>query len=88
LSWPDTPAFLRLYVDDADALLAGAIVPKVAAISDVPLLAIGDLVGRVRDPFGNIWWLQTHVEDVSEKEMAKRGAEPNWQRPWNICRQR
>jgi PhnB protein len=53
-------------------------VPKAAAISYVPLLAIGDLLGRVRDPFGNIWWLQTHVEDVSEKEMAKRGAEPKW----------
>ena len=27
---------------------------------------------------GNIWWLQTRIEDVSEEEMAKRSTEPKW----------
>ena len=35
----------------------------------------GDRTGAVRDPNGNIWYLATHVEDVSEEELAKRSAE-------------
>jgi PhnB protein len=77
-NWPDTPAFLRLYVGDADALFARAVTAGATPISDVTHLAIGDRVGRVRDPFGNIWWLQARVEDVSEEEMARRWTEPKW----------
>lgn len=76
--WPDTPAFIRLYVGDADALFSRAIAAGAEAISNVTHLAIGDRVGRVRDPFGNIWWLQTHVQDVGEEELAKRWKEPKW----------
>jgi hypothetical protein len=32
----------------------------------------GDRVGRVRDPLGNVWWLQTHVKDVPPEEMHAR----------------
>lgn len=78
--WPDTPVFLRLYVDDADSLYARAIAAGAAPISDVTHLAFGDRVGRIRDPFGNVWWLQARVEDVSEQEMAKRGTESKWAR--------
>jgi hypothetical protein len=28
--------------------------------------------GRVRDPFGNEWFLATHIEDVTPKEMDRR----------------
>ena len=77
-SWPDTPAFLRLYVDDADALFSRAIAAGAAPISDVTHLAFGDRVGRIRDPFGNVWWLHARVEDVSETEMARRGTESKW----------
>jgi hypothetical protein len=27
-------------------------------------------VGRVRDPHGNIWWLQTHVADIPVAHMS------------------
>jgi len=30
----------------------------------------------VRDPFGNIWWLQSHVADVPFDEMQRRMTEP------------
>ncbi|MEP6565530.1 MAG: VOC family protein [Mesorhizobium sp.] len=78
VDWPETPAFLRLFVDDADALLSRAVAAGATPVSDVTHLAFGDRVGRVRDPFGNIWWLQARVEDVSEKEMAERWEEPKW----------
>jgi hypothetical protein len=32
------------------------------------------VVSRVRDPAGNVWWLQTRVEEVSEEENARRMA--------------
>ncbi len=32
----------------------------------------GDRSGAVTDPFGNHWWIATHVEDVSSDEVARR----------------
>ena len=36
----------------------------------------GDRVGRVRDPLGNLWWIQAHVEDVDPAELARRPQNP------------
>lgn len=77
-NWPDTPAFLRLYLPDADATFARAIAAGAIPVTKVTHLAFGDRAGRVRDPFGNLWWLQTRVENVSEEEMARRWSEPRW----------
>jgi PhnB protein len=73
--WPDTPSFLTVYVEDCDAvhhraLQAGA--TEVTKLSDDPF---GNRGSRIRDPFGNIWWIQTHMEDVDEAEMMKRMAQ-------------
>ena len=38
--------------------------------------AFGDRVGRVRDPLGNLWWIQAHVEDVDPGELARRPQDP------------
>jgi uncharacterized glyoxalase superfamily protein PhnB len=76
--WPPTPAFLRLYVEDADATFAAAIAAGASEVTRVTGLGFGDRIGRVRDPFGNIWWLQTHVEDVSPDEMARRWRDAEW----------
>ena len=35
----------------------------------------GDLVARVRDPFGNLWWLMTRVAEPGPDEMARRYGE-------------
>lgn len=40
------------------------------------VLFFGDRVGRVRDPLGNIWWIQEHVEDVDPAQMAQRAQDP------------
>jgi uncharacterized glyoxalase superfamily protein PhnB len=76
--WPRTPAFLRLYVEDADASFAQAVAAGGEAVTNVTHLAFGDRVGRVRDPFGNLYWVQTHIEDVSEDEMNRRWTDPVW----------
>jgi PhnB protein len=76
--WPATPAFLRLYVPDADKAHRDALAAGASSVTAVTHLAFGDRVGRVKDPAGNIWWLQTHVEDVDETEMNRRWSDPKW----------
>jgi len=78
---PPQPAFIRLFLPDARIAFARAIQAGATEVTKPTLLAFGDRVARVRDPFGNIWWLQQHIEDVSEEEMGKRGTDPNWSTP-------
>lgn len=73
--WPDTPAFLRLYVTDADAAFERALEAGATAVTRVAEQSFGDRVGRVRDPLGNLWWIQTHVRDASPAEMQRPSAE-------------
>ncbi|MFC4947657.1 VOC family protein [Pseudonocardia sp. GCM10023141] len=76
--WPATPQFLRLYVPDADATHRRAVAAGGTSVTAVTHLAFGDRVGRVRDPFGNLWWIQTRVEEVDADELARRFADPRW----------
>jgi len=76
----DTPAMMRLWVEDIEKALqravdAGATV--VTAVTDVQ--AWGDRVARLRDPLGNLWWLQERVEEVGFDEMGRRMSEPRYQ---------
>jgi len=77
-TWPPTPALLRLYVDDAVAVQQRAVDAGGTAITEVTDLGFGERVGRMRDPFGNIWWIQEHVEDLTFEEMGQRAQEPRF----------
>ncbi|MFC8956016.1 VOC family protein [Streptomyces sp. NPDC057101] len=78
--WEATPAFIRLYVEDAEAVHRRAVEAGGISVTEVTHLFFGDEVGRVRDPYGNLWWIQTHIEDVSEEEMARRLTDPEFTR--------
>ncbi len=78
-SWPPTPGFFRLYVADADETYRRALAAGATSVTRVTALFWGDRVGRVKDPFGNIWWLQAHVEDVSMEQMQIRMNDPAMQ---------
>jgi PhnB protein len=65
----------RLYVEDADAVYQQALSAGAIYVTEMTNLFWGDRGGRVRDPLGNIWWIQTHVEQVDQEQMAKRAAE-------------
>ncbi len=69
-----TPLTLFLYVPDCDAVVAKAV--KEGAVTRMPLTDMfwGDRYGTLEDPFGNIWGIATHIEDVDPKEMTKRSA--------------
>lgn len=70
--WPDTPAFLRLYVEDAHATFQRALQAGATVVTELTHLFWGDLVGRVGDPFGNLWWIQQRIEEVTPEEMERR----------------
>ncbi|MGH2614066.1 MAG: VOC family protein [Thermomicrobiales bacterium] len=76
--WPDTPAFLRLYVADGDAVFRQALQAGATSVTEMTHLFWGDRVGRVSDPLGNLWWIQERVEEVSSEEMARRAGEQKW----------
>ncbi len=73
--WPETPGFLRLFVDDADSVYQKALDAGATSITRVTALFFGDRVGRVRDPLGNLWWIQTHAEDVDPADLPRRAAD-------------
>ena len=75
--WPDTPSLLCLYVPDADATYTKALAAGAETVT-APMTStiIGDRGARIRDPLGNIWWIQTHVEDVEREEMMARFGDP------------
>jgi uncharacterized glyoxalase superfamily protein PhnB len=75
----ETPAMLRLYVEDADAVLQRAVDAGAAVVTPMTdVQAWGDRIGRLRDPLGNIWWLQERVEAPSPEEAMERFADPKY----------
>ncbi|MCX4512284.1 VOC family protein [Streptomyces sp. NBC_01619] len=76
--WPATPAFVRLYVPDAEETHRRAVAAGGTSVTEVTHLYFGDKVGRVRDPYGNVWWIQTHIEDVDEAELERRLSDPEF----------
>jgi uncharacterized glyoxalase superfamily protein PhnB len=73
-STPPMPACLHLYVVDTDALYHLALQAGATSLREPANQFYGDRVAGVQDPFGNQWWLATHVEDVSPVDMALRAA--------------
>jgi PhnB protein len=63
---------LMLYVDDVDATFAQAIAAGATVRRPVADQFYGDRVGTLADPFGHVWSIGTHREDVSVEEMQRR----------------
>jgi uncharacterized glyoxalase superfamily protein PhnB len=76
--WPETPSFLRLYVEDGDAVYRQALKAGATSVTEMTNMPWGDRVGRVRDPLGNLWWIMTRIENVAEEEMARRAGEKKY----------
>ena len=65
---------MYVYVEDVDALFNRAVAAGGKAIMPVTDMFYGDRSGALTDPFGHVWCLATHKEDISEEEMQRRGA--------------
>ena len=70
-----TPVGLMFYLPDVDATFKLALAEGATVQRPVQDQFYGDRSGSIVDPFGHIWHLATHVEDVSPEEMEKRQAE-------------
>ncbi len=64
-----------LYVENVDAVFDQAV--KAGAKPDMPPQDMfwGDRFGKLTDPFGHLWAIATHIEDVAPQEMEKRAKE-------------
>jgi len=63
---------VMLYVKDADAFVARAVGAGATVAQPLENQFWGDRYGKIADPFGHVWSIATHIEDVSPKEMKKR----------------
>jgi PhnB protein len=69
------PVNMHLYVKDVDSVFQRAIEAGAEVIRAIEDKFYGDRTGSLRDPFGHIWHLATHKEDLSPAEMKRRGEE-------------
>ena len=67
-----SPVGLHLYVEDVDAVVARAVAAGAKLLHPVEDKFYGDRNGFIQDPFGHLWGIATHVEDVSPKDMEDR----------------
>jgi len=65
-------ASIFMYVDDVDATFEQAQRAGATVVSELEDMFWGDRFGTVADPFGHVWAMATHKEDLSEEEMAER----------------
>jgi len=73
-SFGGSPVSLVLYVEDVDGVVKQAVGAGATLTRPVKDEFYGDRTGGLTDPFGHIWYVMTHVEDVSNEEMEKRAA--------------
>ncbi len=67
-----TGVSLHLYVKDVDACFNRAVAAGAKVLRPVEDQFYGDRSGTVEDPFGHVWTISTHKEDLSPEELQKR----------------
>jgi PhnB protein len=67
-----TSVSVFMYVEDVDAVVKRAVDAGAMVTMEVADQFWGDRFGSVKDPFGHLWSIATHVEDVPPEEMAER----------------
>jgi len=67
-----SPVSIYLYVEDVDAFFKRALAAGAKERKPVMDQFYGDRSGQLEDPFGHLWWVATHKEDVTPEEIQKR----------------
>lgn len=70
-----SPISLYLYVEDVDKTFNLAVSEGASVLYPVADQFWGDRHGSIKDPFGHIWSISTHVKDLAEEEIKKAAAE-------------
>lgn len=67
------PSSIYLYVEECDVVYGRAIEAGATSVMQpTDMTHAGERYGGVKDPSGNLWWIATHIEDVSPEEQARR----------------
>lgn len=69
-----SPVGLMIYVDDVDTIFNRAIESGAVQLKPLQDQFYGDRSGTLTDPYGHVWTVATHKEDVAPEEMEKRMA--------------
>ncbi len=72
LSIGGTAISLVVYVEDVDTVFERAVEHGSKAIRPVADQFYGDRSGSIQDPFGHIWNIATHQQDMTHDEMRDR----------------
>lgn len=67
-----TTGSIFMYVEDVDAIVKQAVDAGATVTMEVADQFWGDRFGAITDPFGHVWSIATHIEDVPPEEMAER----------------
>ena len=67
-----SPVSIMLYVENVDKTVEQAVAEGAKITKAVQDQFYGDRNGTIHDPFGHVWTISTHVEDVSPEEMQRR----------------
>lgn len=67
-----SPVMIHLYVEDVDKLASQAVAAGAKVLAPIADQFYGDRGGKLSDPYGHVWWIASHKEDVPEDEIAKR----------------
>lgn len=69
-----TPVTIHMYVNDVDAVAAQAVAAGAKLTRPVQDQFYGDRSGTLTDPYGHVWHVSTHKEDLSAEEINRRAA--------------
>jgi PhnB protein len=67
-----SPVSLYVYLPDVDDVVKRATTEGAKLLKPVQDQFYGDRSGFIQDPFGHLWGIATHIEDVSPKDMQER----------------
>lgn len=67
-----SPVVVCLTVDDVDQVAQRAVAAGAKVLRPVADQFYGDRGGKFQDPFGHVWWIATHIEDLSPEEIQRR----------------
>ena len=70
-----SPVSVVLYVENVDTVFKRGLDAGGKQVRPVENQFYGDRMGSLEDPFGHVWSVGTHVEDVAPAEMQRRAAE-------------
>lgn len=73
-SYGGTPVSLLIYTEDCDQMFAQAIAAGAKEMKPLQDQFYGDRSGTVTDPYGHVWSIATHKEDLTQEQIDERFA--------------